>query len=331
MSILKSFNKRVNIFKNFDFKVGMADLFATNIFTPSLRLKDKIKLAWLKENFSYVIDKYNSISSETLAATVRGGVSAADGGVNAQTQKAAMPPVWVLWLQGEDVMPEIIKACYKSVKANAANHPVKLITQENLKDYIKLPEHIFNLLNSKKMTLNAFANLCRLYLLYNYGGLWLDATIFITSEIKPEVFDLPFYSIKREINFKSRNVALGRWTTFLLAAKPGNILCRAVLDLLTEYWRVKDVLIDYELFDYFIYLAYENIPACKAMIDNLNLNNPDLYALSKLLNSEFNQDKFDDITSRTQFFKLTHKQKFNKLINDNKTFYAHILEQYKYN
>ena len=60
MSILKSFNKRVNIFKNFGFKIGMADLLATNIFTPSLRFKDKIKLAWLKENFGYVIDKYKN-------------------------------------------------------------------------------------------------------------------------------------------------------------------------------------------------------------------------------------------------------------------------------
>lgn len=314
MNILKSFNKRVNIFKNFGFKIGMADLLATNIFTPSLRLKDKIKLAWLKENFGYIIDKYKNFEPDKSEL------------------KALTPaPVWVLWLQGEDAMPEIIKACYESIKANCANHPVKLITQENLKDYIKLPEHIFKRLEDKKMTLTHFSNFCRMYLLYTYGGLWLDATIFITSEIPDEYFTMPYFTVRRKLNLKSRNIAQERWTGFLQQAHAGNVLCKAVLDLLIEYWRVKDVLIDYELFDYFIYLAYENIPACKAMIDNLNLNNPDLYALAKLLNSEFNQDKFDDITSRTQFFKLTHKQKFNKLINDNKTFYAHILEMYKYN
>lgn len=312
MGILKSLNKRIKIFQNFGFKVSLADLFATNIFTPSLRLKDKIKLDWLKENFGHVIDKYKNFE------------------LDKSELKALTPaPIWVMWLQGEDNMPEIVKACYQSIKANCAGHPVKLLTQENLKDYVKLPEHIWKRVESKQMTLTHFSNFCRLYLIYTYGGLWLDATIFVTSEIKQEIFDVPFYSIKREINFKSRNAALDRWTTFLIAAKPGNILCKAVLDLLIEYWRVKDLLIDYELFDYFIYLAYENIPACRGMIDNLNLNNPDLYAFAKLLNTEFNQEIFNNLKLSTQFFKLTHKQRFNKLINNRETFYAHILEMHK--
>ena len=202
---------------------------------------------------------------------------------------------------------------------------------ENLKDYINLPEHVFNLLNAGKMTRNAFANLCRLYLIYTYGGLWLDATIFVTSPIPEIIFNLPFYTINYGFNANHRNVSLCRWTTFLLAGRAGNIVCRAVLDLLIEYWRVNDTLIDYVLFDYCIATAYEALPECRKLIDAVPCSNTAIQKLQELLNSEFNQDKFNELTSSTQFFKLTYKQKFNKLINNRKTFYAHVLESYSKN
>lgn len=50
--------------------------------------------------------------------------------------------IWVMWWQGESGMPEIVKMCYNSIKANAGSHPVVLITRENYKDYVKLPEFI---------------------------------------------------------------------------------------------------------------------------------------------------------------------------------------------
>ena len=311
MSLSKSIYKRIKTFKNFGLKVGMANLLAANIFPPSLRLHDKLKLAWLKENFAYVIEKYKYKNFEPAASQL----------------KAIEPaPIWVMWLQGEEAMPEIVKACYASIKANCANHPVKLITSENLRDYINLPEHVFNLLNAGKMTRNAFANLCRLYLIYTYGGLWLDATIFVTSPIPEIIFNLPFFTIKYHVKANHRNVSLGRWTAFLLASQAGNILPQF---LLIEYWRVNDTLIDYVLFDYCIATAYEALPECRKLIDAVSENNLQWAALSPLLNSEFNQDKFNELTSSTQFFKLTYKQKFNKLINNHKTFYAHVLESYK--
>ncbi|MBR1419359.1 MAG: capsular polysaccharide synthesis protein [Synergistaceae bacterium] len=316
MGLINSIEKRVKIFKNFGFKVGMADLLAANIFPPSLRLHDKIKLAWLKENFAYVIEKYKYKNFEPDASQLK-------------ALKAIEPaPIWVMWLQGEEAMPEIVKACYASIKANCANHPVKLITSENLRDYVNLPEHIFNLLNAGKMTRNAFANLCRLYLIYTYGGLWLDATIFVTSPISDEFFNLPFFTIKYHVNANHRNVSLGRWTTFLLASQAGNILPQFVLEFMSEYWRVKDLLIDYALFDYSIATAYNELPECRNLINAVPKSNHDLRKLNGLLNSEFNQDKFNELTSSTQFFKLTYKQKFNKIINNHKTFYAHILELY---
>ena len=318
MVILKSLNKRIRICKNFGFKAAIAGVLQSNIRFPSFlsrilsRWHDKIVLDYLNLNFNYVIDKYKNFE------------------LDKSELKALTPaPIWVMWLQGEENMPEIVKACYKSIKANCAGHPVKLLTQENLKDYVKLPEHIWKRVESKQMTLTHFSNFCRMYLLYTYGGLWLDATIFVTSEIKREIFDLPFYTINYDFTLNHRNVNLGRWTAFLLAGKPGNIVCKAVLDLLIEYWRINDMLIDFSVVDYSIAEAYNMLPECRKLIDAVPRNNTEWRGLAKLLNTEFNQEIFNNLKLSTQFFKLTYKQQFNKLMNNHKTFYAHILEMYK--
>jgi hypothetical protein len=41
-------------------------------------------------------------------------------------------------------MPDIVKACYNSIQKHACNHPVILITEENFRNYIDMPEYIIN-------------------------------------------------------------------------------------------------------------------------------------------------------------------------------------------
>lgn len=43
----------------------------------------------------------------------------------------ATSPIWVCWWQGEEQMPDIVKACYHSIQKHACTHPVILITSEN--------------------------------------------------------------------------------------------------------------------------------------------------------------------------------------------------------
>ena len=56
----------------------------------------------------------------------------------------ATSPIWVCWWQGKENMPDIVKACYNSIQKHACNHPVILITEENFRNYIDMPEYIIN-------------------------------------------------------------------------------------------------------------------------------------------------------------------------------------------
>ena len=49
-------------------------------------------------------------------------------------------PIWFCWLQGEEQMPEAIRLCYDSVKRRAGNRRVILITDENISQYITIPD-----------------------------------------------------------------------------------------------------------------------------------------------------------------------------------------------
>ena len=51
-------------------------------------------------------------------------------------------PIWQLWLQGEDNMPDIVKFCTKSIKVNNPERDIILLTNKNLNEYIAVPDYI---------------------------------------------------------------------------------------------------------------------------------------------------------------------------------------------
>ena len=55
------------------------------------------------------------------------------------------PVVWFCWLQGLDSAPDLVKACYNSIKRYVTDKELVVVTQENVSEYIKLPQHIVHL------------------------------------------------------------------------------------------------------------------------------------------------------------------------------------------
>lgn len=53
-----------------------------------------------------------------------------------------------MWWQGYNNAPNLVKACINSVKINNKNHNVIIITQENFKDYVMLPNFILKKLKT---------------------------------------------------------------------------------------------------------------------------------------------------------------------------------------
>ena len=84
--------------------------------------------------------------------------------------------------------------------------------------------------------------------------------------------------------------------------------------------------IHYLLIDYVFALAYNEIPACRKILDDVPLNNPELYNLEDLMSSKFDENTYKKLTDETMFFKLSWKSNYNKkTVLGSETFYGHLL------
>lgn len=209
-------------------------------------------------------------------------------------------PIWVLWWQGFENAPLIVQRCVESIKRNGGGHSLRLLSKDNLGEYIQLPDFIKQKVDNGAITLTHLSDIIRMALLAKYGGFWIDSTVFVTKPIKG--YDLPFYSIRQHCS-NPRYVDNGNgWTAYFIATCPNSIVAETIYKFFLAYWRTHDVLIDYYLVDYAITLCKMHIPQMKQWLESipydsdkvndmrLNLNSPFSVELwSKLSNNRYNK------------------------------------------
>jgi hypothetical protein len=232
-------------------------------------------------------------------------------------------PLWLCWWQGADSMPPLITACYNSVCRYADDHPVNLVTKDNYRDFVAIPDIIIKKLAAGIITLTHFSDILRMELLYRYGGMWIDATVFITRPFQERYFGMELFSLRRKQ--EGGNVSFCRWTAFLFSGIKHAILFRFVRDFFREYWKKETSMPDYNLIDYVIAAAYNAIPVVKTAIDNIPFTNPHLYYLTEHLNCQYNKAILDEICTDTCFHKLSRKKHAHRHTeNGELTFYGFI-------
>lgn len=102
---------------------------------------------------------------------------------------------FVLWWQGEDNAPEVVKACINSIKKNH-NGKVIVLSESNYSKYSNIPEYIVRKMEQGKMSLTHFSDILRYNLLYNWGGAWIDATCLLTKPIPERCYANEYFSLK---------------------------------------------------------------------------------------------------------------------------------------
>ena len=90
-------------------------------------------------------------------------------------------PIWCCWWQGVESMPEIVKMCHTRLKQVIPKDKTELhiITFDNYKDYVDIPEHILEKFNKGIVTMTTMSDVLRFCLLERYG--------MSASEIRPMV------------------------------------------------------------------------------------------------------------------------------------------------
>lgn len=301
-------SQAIELYNHFGFDVAFSSVCASS-FKFACDYRNKIIMRYLKEEYKDFISEYQH------------------KGYDSNTKNENSKIIWTLWFQGdsEEVLPDVVRMCREHLKRNCGSHPVKILTKDNYHHYADIPGFIIDKVKSGQLSLAHFSDVIRMCLLLNHGGMWLDATIFTTKKIPEGIFDRNYFTVKHAYK-NVRNVSKERWTNFLQASERNTVLCDFVYNFLLEYYKTQDILINYLIFDYAIALAYDEIPQCRKILDDVPLNNPEIHNLDDLMSSKFDETLYKKLTEETMFFKLNWKRNYSKKTTfGDETFYGHLL------
>jgi len=236
-------------------------------------------------------------------------------------------PIWMCWWQGESDMPDIIRACIESVKRNApCNTEVRLITLENVSEYVTFTDVIIDKFNSGKISMTHLSDVLRAELLFRYGGMWIDATYYVPHKINEAFFDGKLFSIAFKMPLWGMDVMKGRWSSSLLAAAKGNVAVQFLLEGLWLYWDSSDEAVDYFFFDYILNAGYNHFDEIRKEIDAIRKSSNAVYDLQLKMNQRFSSEDLIWLNNAADFYKLNRRNEYiEKTIMEDSTFYSHIL------
>ena len=238
-------------------------------------------------------------------------------------------PIWIFWWQGEQHAPYIIRTCVEHIRKKAGQRTVCIVDESNYLDYASIPEHIKEKFLSGKISITHFSDYLRMNLLYRYGGLWIDGSIFVQQQIHEEVFSVPVWTI-RNPNKDEDNISGWNWTIGVMGGWKKNALFYAVSELLSCYWKDHDIIVDYFVMDYFMKLAYDSNEFVQLWIDSVEPSNEQFYYLQDHANYPTDGNVFTkEIVNKTWMFKISWKGRYNLCAPDGSdTIYAQWKREY---
>lgn len=221
--------------------------------------------------------------------------------------------IWQYWAQGYDNVPSVVRECLDSVDKYAADYTIIRLTDENLPEYLDLPAFV-----QQKRNLYSrahFADLLRLLLLKTYGGIWMDATMFLSQPIPEEYASCDFFVFRRDPN--EPNLSYWRntyayyfgWTkgfrvnmlNSFIVAKKGSRTVSDLCDLMLYWWRDHD-----EVPDYFFFQILFDVYGCNEVYPLVSDTLPH-YLQQSINDPSFSIMNREDILKIIPIHKRTYK------------------------
>lgn len=263
---------------------------------------------YLKKNYSYVLcdDKYWKVDVDKKVFF-----------------KENIRLIWVLWLQGFEQAPELVKVCVQSLKRAVSEKEVLcLLDETNLSNYIDLPDFIVQKWKNGNISNAHFADLIRLRLLNVYGGVWIDATVYFTGNKLPDYIKsnrLFMFNMKESWKACTEPMVAANW---LISAEPENKMLIILEVLLNEYWKKENKAVNYFIFHIFWTIIVECFPEEWNQVETV-IRDP-----AQLLNTEldhiFQRERFEHLKKMSDVHKLSYRGPYKRAGKD--SFWAKICE-----
>lgn len=246
--------------------------------------------------------------------------------------------IWQYWGQGwkYEKLPLTVKLCYQSVDRYKDNYQVIRLDDNNINEYLEFPEFISEKRRNPEFKHVFYSDILRLALINAYGGIWLDATIFLTANIE-EIFEgeSSLFLFHRSNNAIEKE----KWNNFnpdyfswdknhranvlssIIFSRTNSPLISDWLKLTLYYWKTQESIPHY----FFFQILFNELINTNWKNYTFNKKDDTLPHLLQInLNNPFDEMKFKDILNKTNIHKLT----YTKDIIPN-SFFEHLLNSYQ--
>jgi hypothetical protein len=214
-------------------------------------------------------------------------------------------------------MPELVRACYRSVQDNCGEHPVRLIDSHNFTHFVKLTEQQEELFTNGRLSITELSDIIRSLLLYQRGGIYLDSTIYMVAPFSDEIYSYPMYTVHHG---KQGYLCNGLWTTFFWAAVPHLPFFQYLVEYQTAYWSNEAYSISYFIYDSMIKNLYQDYSDVAKILNRIPINNSHFSLLMENLSNPYKDWlKIKKSFPCTYIFKLSQKHQYPKKTTSGET------------
>lgn len=210
--------------------------------------------------------------------------------------------IFSMWLQGEAGAPQIVRSCWESIRRQSSKQLV-VLDADSVGKWIDLPDNFMERWRKGKIKACHVADLCRVELLWKYGGYWMDATDYMCHPMPEFIEREPFFMYMSDEgwNFYIQNCFIRAYAHHPLIGAWRNIIRR--------YWAHHA-----RAFDYFLpHRLFRHMVLSDARVAELFGQMPKIcHDVTQILWENYRDEAFDEklfreITAEGAFQKLEYK------------------------
>ena len=132
------------------------------------------------------------IQGNTILFIIVGFILSVFGLLFRQKQNYNLVPrrIWTYWENPDNPskdIPRVVKLCMESWKKFNPDYEIVLLTKKNVKGYVTIPDEIRTHPHYNDSP-QRFADLVRLYVLEEHGGIWIDASVLVKQSFDEWLF-----------------------------------------------------------------------------------------------------------------------------------------------
>ncbi len=215
--------------------------------------------------------------------------------------------IWQFWDNPSGrKTPEIVKSSLESVDKFKGNFDQKILNNATFAHYSDLPGYVLDKFKKGQIAYPHFSDLLRLNLLKNHGGIWLDATGYMTGFVPQYILEQGFFVF---LTGHLTHFPYSFMQNCFVRAKKGSFLCEAWYQMCVEYWKNETKAIDYFQHQ----LIFKTLISHQSKARKLFTQMPQIsedgvqHLVGDNLLKKFDADEWEGIRKASFFQKTTYK------------------------